>query len=357
MLLRPPPVSPPIRTQLRADFLDLRAHWRRRVAPVASIWPLALALVVLAAAVLAFVSLLIDAPEARAARLYPHGLVDLFQVVTRFGESGWLFALSLLTLAGAFVARALAVSRRARAGFGLLASRALYFFVVQLDSGLASQVLKHFFGRARPALIDKLGPHHFALFSWPAILASFPSGHTITAFAAAASLGFFLPRRYFPLPYLAALLILASRLIIGAHYPTDVLAGALIGLACAHLTALVFGRRRIAFEVAADSFWPRPRGNFQFTRFLDANRHQLRLKTLSLALAAQPFKALVEVFLQVLDVFKAHGKAQGWAFRRPLGRGAVAGAVEGDDQAFKTAPAVAEAEQLQAVEHRGDRAV
>jgi membrane-associated phospholipid phosphatase len=322
---------------LRADVADLRAHWRRRVPPVASLWPLALALVVLASAVLVDFSLVIDSPEARAARFYPRGLVDFFRVVTRGGESGWLFALSLLTLAGAFFARALAASRRERAAYGLLASRALYLFAVQLDSGMVSQGLKHFFGRARPPLLETLGPHHFAFFSWPAIMASFPSGHTITAFATAASLGFFLPRRFWPLLYLPALAIAASRLIIGAHYPSDVLAGALIGLACAHLTALVFGRRGIAFDISPSSFRPRPRGGS--------------------ALAAQPFKALFEVFLQVVDVLKAHRKAQRWAFRLPFGRGAVAGAVEGDDKAFKAAPAVAKAEQFEAVEHRGDGTV
>nr|WP_281414040.1 phosphatase PAP2 family protein [Rhodoblastus sphagnicola] len=169
--------------------------------------------------------------------------------------------MSVLTFVGAAGARASAVTRRARACFGLLAARALYVFVVLADSGLLSQALKHPIGRARPALLDKVGPHHFEFFSLPSIYASFPSGHTITAFATAAALGFFLPRRFKPLPFLAALAIAASRVIIGAHYCSDVLGGALIGLACAYLTALVFARRRLAFTVAPDSFWPRARGS------------------------------------------------------------------------------------------------
>jgi membrane-associated phospholipid phosphatase len=334
-LLRPTRLSR-LWTRLHADLADLRAHWRRRAAPAASLWPLALALCVPALALAVNVSLAFDAAMARAARTFSRGLVDLFQVVTRAGESGWLFALPALVFAGACLARAFCASRRARAAYGLLAARALYFFVVQLDSGLASQVLKHIVGRARPFLFEKLGPWHFEMFSKPAILASFPSGHTITVFATAASLSYFLPRWSWPLLYLAALPVAASRLIIGAHYPSDVFAGALIGLACAYLTALVFARRKIGFTVAPDSFWPRARGNS--------------------AVSAQPFKALFQVFPEIFNVFKTHGKTQSRAFGRPDAGGAVAGTVEGDHKALETAPAVAEAEQLQPVEHGGDRA-
>ncbi|MCW2315267.1 undecaprenyl-diphosphatase [Rhodoblastus acidophilus] len=251
--------------RFRADLADLKAHWRRpkslRPKPLAfALWPLGLALCVPAAAFLADVSLLFDERVARGARALPRDVVDFFQIVTRFGESHWLFALSVTVFAGAWFARAGAVARRARAASGLLAARALYVFTVLADSGLLSQALKHPIGRARPALLDKVGPHHFEFFSTPSIYASFPSGHTITAFATAAALTPFLPRRLRPLPWLAALAIAVSRPIVGAHYPSDVLGGALIGMACAYLTALAFARRKIAFSVAPDSFWPEARG-------------------------------------------------------------------------------------------------
>jgi undecaprenyl-diphosphatase len=63
---------------------------------------------------------------------------------------------------------------------------------------------------------------------------SFPSGHTITAFATAFSTGFFYPALFAPL-LVAAIAIGISRVVLGMHFVSDVLIGAALGtgLACA----------------------------------------------------------------------------------------------------------------------------
>lgn len=65
---------------------------------------------------------------------------------------------------------------------------------------------------------------------------SFPSGHTCAAFAAAGAWFFALPKRWMGVTglVLAALMGL-SRLYVGVHFPSDVLAGALVGLLSAWL--------------------------------------------------------------------------------------------------------------------------
>jgi undecaprenyl-diphosphatase len=88
------------------------------------------------------------------------------------------------------------------------------------------RVLKKAVGRKRPCMHE---PHCWATLLPPDRF-SFPSGHSITAFAVAMSLGFFYP------PLLAGLLFCAasvaiSRILLGLHFLTDVLAGSALGVA------------------------------------------------------------------------------------------------------------------------------
>jgi len=59
---------------------------------------------------------------------------------------------------------------------------------------------------------------------------SFPSGHTMTAFSIALVVSYFYPTLEWPL-YFLALSIGLSRIVLGMHFLSDVLAGALIGTA------------------------------------------------------------------------------------------------------------------------------
>ncbi len=61
--------------------------------------------------------------------------------------------------------------------------------------------------------------------------ASFPSGHTLEAFAVATSLSLLFRRRLIQVPaFCWALLVAYSRMALGVHYPSDVLGGLLIGI-------------------------------------------------------------------------------------------------------------------------------
>jgi membrane-associated phospholipid phosphatase len=91
-------------------------------------------------------------------------------------------------------------------------------------SALLVTVLKTLFDRARPPLAN---PTLDVVGSLPAS-ASFPSGHAATAFAAAVAVGMIHPRLRRPLLALA-FLVAVSRVYLGVHYATDVIAGSAIG--------------------------------------------------------------------------------------------------------------------------------
>ncbi len=66
---------------------------------------------------------------------------------------------------------------------------------------------------------------------------SFPSGHTSLAFATATSLSLSNPKWYIIAPsYVWAVSVGYSRMNLGVHYPTDVLAGAVLGAGSAYIT-------------------------------------------------------------------------------------------------------------------------
>lgn len=86
--------------------------------------------------------------------------------------------------------------------------------------------LKMIFNRSRPSSIE---PHCWATLLPPDRF-SFPSGHSITAFAVAIPLGLFYPALMIGLVF-CALSIACSRVLLGLHFLSDVLAGCAIGIA------------------------------------------------------------------------------------------------------------------------------
>jgi membrane-associated phospholipid phosphatase len=121
-----------------------------------------------------------------------------------------------------------------------------FIFVAIALPGLAVTIVKRLIGRVRPSVT---GPFAYVPFSWRPDYASMPSGHATTAFAAAIALGAIWPRAR-PLLWLYAVVIAASRVIIAAHYPSDVIAGAVVGGFAALLVRNYFAARRLGFAVA-----------------------------------------------------------------------------------------------------------
>lgn len=107
-----------------------------------------------------------------------------------------------------------------------LRTRFFILALVMIVSALAILVLKSLFDRDRPFLvypfIEKLSTGGGS---------SFPSGHTMESFAVATAFAMLFRRRELALPlFLWAAVVGYSRLVLGVHYPSDVLAGMLFGM-------------------------------------------------------------------------------------------------------------------------------
>lgn len=118
---------------------------------------------------------------------------------------------------------------------------------VAVTSGFVNLIVKPLSGRRRPDRAAEGVPSARQV-AMPHSR-SFPSGHTAAAVAFASAAGQVLPAAGIPLHCLAAL-VGYSRVHTGVHYPSDVLAGALIGAVIADLTSAAItpggtGRRRL----------------------------------------------------------------------------------------------------------------
>jgi undecaprenyl-diphosphatase len=152
--------------------------------------------------------------------LAPRPFRVLMIAATRLGD-GWLWwglSVALLLFGGEHRFAAISAGAAA-AGAGIILFCAL----------------KHASRRKRPF---EILPHCWASIP-PPDRYSFPSGHTITAFAVAVAIGpFYHPLRLVLLA--AAVLIATSRIILGMHFLSDVLAGSIIGITLGRLSFHLF---------------------------------------------------------------------------------------------------------------------
>lgn len=146
----------------------------------------------------------------RLNRWTPPKWMRLWMVAATRGGDGWLWYTTglLIALAG-----------------GPMRFHAILAAFTAVAVGVALFItLKKACGRKRPCALE---PHCWATLLPPDQF-SFPSGHTITAFAMASSVSVFYPMLLAALLFCAVSIAL-SRILLGMHFLTDVLAGAVIG--------------------------------------------------------------------------------------------------------------------------------
>jgi len=191
----------------------------------------------------------------------PRGTASLWpaRILTDFGkDTHVLLVLGAMLLVVALVAASLRGIPQARLlGFGL---RLQFLFFAVLLPLLPGEMFKWIVGRGRPFVGGQANPYNFVHFAGTEAYFSFPSAHAITAFALAFAVSaVWRWTRGVMIAY--ALVIAFTRLVLLAHHPSDVVAGALIGVVGAMCVRYWFAARGLGFAIGRNgAISPFPRG-------------------------------------------------------------------------------------------------
>ncbi len=189
----------------------------------------------------------LDRPVAAQLAHIAPGTDAAFRFITKFGVSTGYLVIAAILAAGYALAARRATDQSLGRRHALNAWRASFVFATVAGAGLAGDILKPLFGRARPRLFVDQGIFGFTWHGAHAAYWSFPSGHAITIVSLAAAL-YVIERRLWPVYAAAALIVLASRVVLDLHYVSDLLAGAFLAGTVAWLAATLF--RRAGIELA-----------------------------------------------------------------------------------------------------------
>lgn len=153
-----------------------------------------------------------------------------------------LFVGLLLVLFVAVRGRRQAGSRKVAVAAGATTALAL----------VAGMVISHLVDRSRPFVADPTGVH---LFAKHVADAGFPSDHATASFAIATAV-ILRDRRLGSIVLVFAAVLAVGRVAMGVHYPSDVLAGAILGVSCGLLLWIAPARRLVdAFADRLAGIW------------------------------------------------------------------------------------------------------
>jgi undecaprenyl-diphosphatase len=211
-----------------------------------------LGLLIVAMLGIAIVALMYGLDAWEIGLMPPRGTASLWpvRILTDFGKDSYILELLAATLI--VVAMVAAGARKTtRMRWLSLGTRLQYLFLAVLFPVLIATIVKWTAGRGRPFVGGQANAFNFAPFTGTEPYFSFPSAHAVTAFAFAFAVSAIWPRvRWIMIVY--AIVIALTRLVLLAHHPSDVVAGAMIGIVGAMAVRYWFAARRLGFAIRSD---------------------------------------------------------------------------------------------------------
>jgi membrane-associated phospholipid phosphatase len=202
---------------------------------------------VLMIAVPAILAIAIDLNLAIWARGLDLEVRRIFLFITSFGNSQ-PYLLSLAAGAVMCVLVALTGPVAWRRVLRWWAQACLFVFASMASAGLLVHVIKVIVGRTRPRVYFNEGIYAAFPFTFGSAYASYPSGHTVTIVALAAAVGM-LWRPALAILAPLALLVAASRVVLGAHYAGDTFAGCGLAVITTIWLRWWFAQHLLAFAI------------------------------------------------------------------------------------------------------------
>lgn len=197
-----------------------------------------------------------DPALSGAARGLPLQVVATSAAITDFGTFAWMiYGSALVTVLGYAAARFASDPGHAKRARGLFRV-GVYFLVSTGSASALVHLVKFLIGRARPEMLAELGAWSLTPFSGDIAFQSFPSGHSAAAGAFFTAMALLVPRHFW-LFLAGALTIGITRVVVGAHYPSDVAAGLLLGAWTALAAAYLMARQGWLFAIDGNG-WPQP---------------------------------------------------------------------------------------------------